>query len=122
MTSTEKITEITLKDGVKTTLSERFNKLSSFKRRFIIGYGLLSIVNFGVSSYMDGKNALLTYRKNGFFYENEFDAVSKGCKRRGLDNFIISIVLPYTVISNIVPVIVIKMNPDLKYPDPKSNK
>ena len=72
----------------------------------------------GASSYIDGKNALTEYRtqtpfnfKHVLTCNNEFEAVKYGSSYNFYNRFLDSVIWPVSITSNIIPYIVLSLNP-----------
>jgi len=110
-----------------TVVSESFNMLPPFWRRCIYVYMGAATVSLGVATYNDGKVALMSYRQdrkdaarlNLREEKNEFGAVYKGCRANGWGNFASACVWPKDLFSNIMPSVVLLLNPDH---DPRADK
>jgi hypothetical protein len=79
----------------------------------IFGYNCLG-------SYNESKMYLFNYRNKclnedeEYLIKNDWDAVKYGAKYKFFDRFINSLIWPVTGINNIIPIIVLKMNPRLE--------
>ena len=83
-------------------------------------YGAFSVTSFTWATYNDGKSALLIHRTNARPFgdttltTNEWDAVKNGC----IDNMVVNFctaALPFGFLTNIMPSVVIYMNPETAY-------
>jgi len=118
--------EVINTDGTKQTIFKRitnvretWSNLSMRSKILIFGYVFGGSVNMFYNTYNNGKIALLEYRKNpssikfnGLTVTSEWAAVSFGCKRHSFENFLNSLIWPQTIFSNIMPTIVLALNPD----------
>lgn len=118
-------TSETYKDGMK--IIERLNIVRNWKtmtktsKYAIIGYCMGFVATLSFYTYNDGKKALLNKRledaKNNriindsnTIYEEEWIAVKEGCKKNRMHNFFSSLVFPASLISEIFPSIIMRIN------------
>jgi len=114
------------KQGVKKTVdAEGYSIIETFniKRHWeeadpkvkymVYSYLMLVILSFSFGIYSDGKSALFQIRHNkpGISDEVAYDIVKEACKKDAFTKFLDSLILPYTLISNIVPTLVFWLNP-----------
>lgn len=95
----------------KINIVETWKKLSKTQKNILISYLSVSAISFMFSTYSDGKEALLNYRNNkGSSSTSELQAVRYGCNKNILGNFCNGIFFPYTMFSNVLPYIILKLN------------
>ena len=118
--------ETSIINGIKNTIHNTrivttWNQWSKFKKITVVFYIGTVLGTFGTSCYIDGKRGLLKHREevvsyNGIdtknkqsIFKNEYDAVWNNIN--GYKNFWESLFFPWTLISNAMPWLVIKLNP-----------
>lgn len=87
----------------------------------VIGVGCLTyaafiMLSFTISTYNDGKQALHNHRihSNNGVYGSEKEDFSEtwiGCRKNMWENFFDGVFFPWHMVSNVVPYMVLKMNP-----------
>lgn len=106
-----------------------FNKKMSKTTKIVLGaYSLAALGTFSIQSYNDGKHELLEYRNSDKYKIDmarlshinfcEWDVVKEGCSKHIFYNFYKSIVFPFTIASNTIPYIVLRMNSTSKISEP----
>ncbi len=98
------------------TLGEVYEAIpSSFKYIFVI-YVVCAMISFLYAIYSDGKTGLYKYRTNAnqfqTIYYDEYAAIKGNMNVH--HNFWESIIFPYTLFSNVMPFIIIWLNPMYK--------
>ena len=74
-----------------------------------IGFVTLSFIS---STWNDGKRGLREHRKiKTSDPDDDFDATWKGCRKNMWDNFFDGVFFPWTTLTNILPFMILKMNP-----------
>lgn len=112
----EKTRTIKTKDGwnvvEKVRESVNWNKWSTKQKWAFYGYGTFVTTFFLTSTYSDGKQNLIQYRShpNKNQSKTEYDAVKYGCTNGMFSRFVNSVVFPWTVISNSMPMLVLALN------------
>ncbi len=114
----EKTRTIKTKDGwnvvEKVRESVNWNKWSKTQKWTFYGYSTFVTTFFLTSTYSDGKQNLIQYRshsnKKQLSYNTEYDAVKHGCTDQMFRRFVNSVVFPWTVISNSMPMLVLALN------------
>ncbi len=90
---------------------------SSFKYIFVI-YAVCAMISFLYAIYSDGKTGLFKYRINAdqfkTLYFDEYAAIKGNMNVHR--NFWESVIFPYTLFSNIMPFLIIWMNPKSNQP------
>lgn len=71
-----------------------------------------SIFYTGYMSYNDGVKELRLYNESKVSspYLNELDAIKNGCSKNSFDHFIKGITFPYSIISEVIPYVILKIN------------
>jgi len=104
-----------IKDGKKfferTIIVETWNNLNP-KVKFSLGaYVCISIMSYCFMSYHDSKDALYTYKTSKDVTPiGKWNAVKFGASKNMYENMVSSFLLPYTVISKIIPSLVLYFN------------
>lgn len=104
-------------------ITTKFSKMSRTSRMVACGYLGFGIINYASLSYQDGKQGLLSHRlrmktnppKDA---PSEWEAIRDGCNSKRWENFVSSVVFPWTMISSVMPVLVRRLNP----PDEEDQK
>jgi hypothetical protein len=85
---------------------------SPITRRFIIGYGIITIFCCTAYTYTDGKNALIKYRADHpstSTVEGEWEAIKNNMNTA--ENFWSALFFPWSIAGKVMPSIVLLMNP-----------
>lgn len=85
---------------------------------FGIGYMSIGLLHFAVLTYNDGKTALIMYRNDNtekYDPNQEWLAVKFGCRKNLGENLFESFMFPYTIISNLLPSLIMLLNPPPKH-------
>jgi hypothetical protein len=96
---------------VKMLTEYEINPQVKFALSIYFGFVFLNFIH---ATYHVGKNKLLDERStSGYKYNpnKEWIAVSNECRKGTFWRFLESVIFPYTVFSNVVPTIVMKLNP-----------
>ena len=123
MSKITKVSETKIVDGVESTFQnirivQIINNMSRGSKIMIGIYTGIVFTNFVTSIYKDGKRGLLEYRvrvnenghRAGFTdYKTESDAIWNNLN--GTEHFFRSLFFPWSFITNIAPLVIIKMNP-----------
>jgi hypothetical protein len=119
-TITKKFVE---KDGgsviEKKSFLQTFSRMSRGKKIFLGVYGILATGGFAMSVHNDGREELLKHRSRTKkdMFDSDWDAVKYGCERDLGFNFFRSLFFPYTILSDMMPHIVLattKNSPESK--------
>jgi len=96
-----------------TNMKQTWSRLSPWTRRFIWGYLAVGAVDMFYNTYNSGKSELLIHRQKlgKSLYQNDWDAVSYGCRKDSADRFFSSLFWPTSIYSNVMPHIVLGLNP-----------
>ena len=121
--------EIVQKDGwkilEKVNVIQYWNKWSLKMKITFSSYLTLATGSFCFATYNDGKSELLAYRQETKIiktpkqhvygkidHKNEWDAVSYGCRKNTLSNFMDSVFLPFPFAKNAMPALILQLNPE----------
>jgi hypothetical protein len=102
----------------KVTLIDSLKKLSKGKKIFLTGYFFSGVFTYCTFIYTDGKSHLLKERKNAKIQnrilgiDQEWNIVKEGCARNTMRRLFQSIFFPYIVFQNIIPSLILKLNPE----------
>jgi hypothetical protein len=131
-TGTETTTEKNVNGRIFTTtitnITRQWTLMSPFKRRCIIGYGVLAGINYVSSTYIDAKVDVLSFRKNPAIWQqfnkdavkyyaqsnldvSEWEVALIGSRKNMDTNVLRSIVFPFVIASDLVPNVVLALNP-----------
>ncbi len=96
-----------------TQIKTYWRNMNPYTKRGLILYSFISIICFGTYNYQDGKQSLLTFRK---FKSNctpaeEIKAITNGIN--SCSNFFSALFFPYSIVSKIIPNIIVLINPKL---------
>lgn len=115
------ITNETIVNGQKVIESTRivktWDRLSIRTRACIASYLTVLFGHYSYLIYEDGKTRLINYRNTSKTHNDisglysEWDAVKLGCNTRPGLRFVESLVFPYTVVTNLMPRMVLWLNP-----------
>lgn len=85
-----------------------FFRRNSWAKRALITHNILALASFTFSTYNDGVTELyqFRYKHSVYDYSYEWDAIKRGCNRRWTENLCSSIFFPFTIISNVMPLII----------------
>ena len=72
-----------------------------------------SVTSFCTAVYGDGRRALSAYRSahEKLDYSAEWETVSNACKSNTHKHFWDATILPYTIVSNVLPFVILRLNP-----------
>jgi len=95
------------------TITKSVSNIDPFYYKVLCVYMVVVLLGYIINSYNTGKYALFKHRANikDFNSDSEWIAVKREVSLRSWENFINSIVFPYTMFSSIVPNIVLYFNP-----------
>jgi hypothetical protein len=99
-----------------TSVAETWNGLGNSVKIGLITYTVCTMFGFMLSTYNDGKEELVKRRndRNAYNKKDDWISVKKACKQHVFKNFVDSIIFPFTIVSNIMPKIVLWLNPEDK--------
>lgn len=92
--------------GIERTVD--FFRRNSWAKRALITHNILALASFAFSTYNDGVTELYWFRYNHsvYDYSDEWDAIKRGCNKCWVENLCSSIFFPFTIISNVMPLII----------------
>ena len=95
------------------TITKTVHNIPPLYRRLSCLYMLIILFGYIFSSYNDGKHALFEHRTKvtGFNRNSEWIAIKKEISMKSWENFLDSVVFPYTMFSHIVPNAIMYFNP-----------
>jgi len=104
--------------GQKTTLYKQitnmkhtWSNLSPMTRRFVYGYLAVGAIDMFYQTYNSGTSELLSFRQKPNHHKNEWEAVKYGCSKDSGERFFSSLFWPTSIYSNIMPHIILRLNP-----------
>ena len=102
--------------GTLTTIANKWTELPSLVKSGLIVYAACATFGFMISTYNDGKEELIKRRsdRNKNPINDDWISVKSACKKHIFTNFINSIIFPYTIVSSIMPSIIMFLNPEPK--------
>ncbi|AYV77515.1 MAG: hypothetical protein Dasosvirus4_36 [Dasosvirus sp.] len=121
----ETLTKHVVEDGViyksVTNVTKYWSYIDPSYKRMIYIYLIIVMLNYFTSTYQDAKKYLLAYRKGGasiieYGFATEFDACYYGSREHWFDNFVSALVFPYKWVANVMPTIVVALNPPENQP------
>ena len=97
----------------KINVFKNWSKMGTGMKVFLGTYFSLFTSSYIFSTYSDGKENLLLFREGKLDSSilTDWQAAKLGCKKNVWRNFVESVIFPYTLFSNVMPSIVLKLNP-----------
>lgn len=99
---------VTLQKSIERAID--FFKRNPWAKRALIAHNLLALSSFAFATYNDGIGELRQHRR---YYntrlatdEDEWDVIKRGCNKRRFENALSSVFFPFTIISNMMPLVI----------------
>lgn len=99
-----------------TNIKQSWQQLGRRSKIFLLVYGAGALLNFSFDTYNGGLQSLIEHRKRinqsqTPRFETEWEAVRAGCARGSFERFWRGIFWPGSLASNVMPAVVLRLNP-----------